>query len=121
MFQCVRCDRSVSEAFRYCPWCGWEQEPKLTEFFHPHAQIERERRGALRVSRYLARAAPRRHVRFSVWSKSGEAEAAISIDEPEARRLAQFLLAETELAESPHESRLALLVERLRGSLLRTV
>jgi hypothetical protein len=121
MFQCVRCDRSLSESFHYCPWCGWEQEPKLTEFFHPHAQIERERRGALRVSRYLARAAPKRHVRFSVWNKTGEAQAAISIDEPEARRLAQFLLADTERSGFPHESRLGLLVERLRSSLLRTV
>jgi hypothetical protein len=88
LFQVDR--RSVS----LLPWCGWEQDPKLTEFFHPHAHIERDRRGALRVSRYLARAAPKRHVRFSMWSKSGEAQAAISIDEPEARRLAQFLLVE---------------------------
>jgi hypothetical protein len=96
MSECVRCSSSIGDAYRYCPWCGWDQEPKLTEFFHPHAHIERERRGALRVSRYLARSMPRRHVRFSVWSKSGEAQAAISIDEPEARRLAQFLLAQPE-------------------------
>jgi hypothetical protein len=96
MSECIRCSGSIGDAYRYCPWCGQEQEPKLTEFFHPHALVERDRRGALRVSRYLARSAPRRHVRFSVWSKSGEAEAAISIDEPEARRLAQFLLVEAE-------------------------
>ena len=114
---CVGCGVSIGEDYRYCPWCGATQEPKLTKFFHPHALIERERRGALRVSRYLARSAPKRHVRFSVWSKSGEAQAAISIDEPEARRLAQFLLVEPRAAE---QSRLDLLVEWLRASLLRT-
>jgi hypothetical protein len=96
MSACVRCGESIEESFRYCPWCGATQEPKLTQFFNPHALIERERRGALRVSRYLARSAPKRHVRFSVWDRSGKAEAAISIDEPEARRLADFLLYEAE-------------------------
>jgi hypothetical protein len=117
MSQCIRCSRSIGDAYRYCPWCGQEQKPKLTEFFHPHALIERDRRGALRVSRYLARSAPRRHVRFSVWTKSGEAQAAISIDEPEARRLAAFLV-EPDRSQQP--SRLDMLVEWLRGALLRT-
>lgn len=117
MAECIRCDRSIGDAFHYCPWCGWEQEPKLTEFFNPHAHIDRDRGGALRVSRYLARAASRRHVRISVWDRSGEAEAAISIDEPEARRLAQFLLVEPR--SSTHPSRLDHVVEWLRGSLLR--
>lgn len=117
MSDCARCARSIGEAYRYCPWCGWAQEPKLTEFFHPHALVERDRRGALRVSRYLARSAPKRHVRFSVWSKTGEAEAAISIDEPEARRLAAFLVAPE---PSARPSRLDVLVDWLRGALLRT-
>ena len=117
MSDCVGCGVTIGDDYRYCPWCGATQEPKLTEFFHPHALIERDRRGALRVSRYLARSAPRRHVRFSVWSKSGEAEAAISIDEPEARRLAAFLV-EPDRSERP--SRLDVLVEWLRGSLMRT-
>jgi hypothetical protein len=117
MSDCIRCSRSIGNAYRYCPWCGWAQEPKLTEFFHPHALVERDRRGALRVSRYLARSAPKRHVRFSVWSKTGEAEAAISIDEPEARRLAEFLL-EPERSQQPN--RLDVVVEWLRGSLMRT-
>jgi hypothetical protein len=30
-------------------------------------------------------------VRFSVWDESGTAEAVVSIDEPEAQRLAAFL------------------------------
>jgi hypothetical protein len=117
MSDCVGCGVSIGDEYRYCPWCGATQEPKLTEFFHPHALIERDRRGALRVSRYLARAPSKRHVRFSVWSKSGEAQAAISIDEPEARRLATFLL---EPHGSAQPSRLDALIEWLRGSLLRT-
>jgi hypothetical protein len=118
MAECVRCSESLDDSFRYCPWCGATQEPKLTEFFHPHALIERNRGGALRVSRYLPRTAPKRHVRFSVWDKTGEAEAAISIDEPEARRLAQFLVVEPHESQQP--SRLDAVVEWLRGSLLRT-
>jgi hypothetical protein len=31
-----------------------------------------------------------RHVRFSVWNETGEAEAAVSLDEEEAQRLASF-------------------------------
>ena len=117
MAACIRCEGAIGEGFRYCPWCGWEQERKLTQFFNPHTQIERDGRGALRVSRYLAKAPAKRHVRFSVWNRNGEAEAAISIDEPEARRLAQFLV---EPDQSPHPSRLDVLMDWLRGSLLRT-
>jgi hypothetical protein len=40
------------------------------------------------VSRYLGDDA---HVRFSVWNEDGVAEAAVSLDPPEARRLARFL------------------------------
>jgi hypothetical protein len=43
---------------------------------------------ALRVSRYLAD----RHVRFSIW-KERQAVEAVSLDEPEAERLASFLTA----------------------------
>ena len=42
---------------------------------------------ALRVSRYTTEG----HVRFSVWDESGRAEAAVSVDEEEAQRLAAFL------------------------------
>ena len=45
---------------------------------------------ALRVSRYLTEDP---HVRFSVWSSEGVAEAAVSLDEEEAERLAEFLAA----------------------------
>jgi hypothetical protein len=46
---------------------------------------------ALRVSRYLAERPDERHVRFSVWSEAGVAEAAVSLDDAEATRLAGFL------------------------------
>ena len=42
---------------------------------------------ALRVSRYVHEG----HVRFSVWDETGRAEAAVSIDDDEARRLGLFL------------------------------
>jgi hypothetical protein len=42
--------------------------------------------------RFASRGTPREgHVRFSVWDESGRAEAAVSIDEEEARRLAGFV------------------------------
>ncbi len=95
MLECVGCGESMGGFFRYCPWCGARQQRKVSEFFRPHGTIERDR-GALRVSRYLAPAGPARHVRFSVWNDTGEAEAAISLDEREAERLARFLLVEPE-------------------------
>jgi hypothetical protein len=60
------------------------QRVKLVEFFGGTGE---ERGKALRVSRYTYEG----HVRFSVWDESGVAEAAVSIDEREARRLAAFL------------------------------
>ena len=45
---------------------------------------------ALRVSRYLTE---QPHVRFSVWNADGVAEAAVSLEEEEAERLAGFLAA----------------------------
>jgi hypothetical protein len=44
---------------------------------------------ALRVSRYL----PEERVRFSVWDETGQARAAVSLDEAEAARLAEFVAA----------------------------
>ncbi len=58
----------------------------------------------MRVSRYL----DERHVRFSVWNDRGEAEAALSLDEPEAERLAAFL------APTPRQRGV---VEQLRDAL----
>jgi hypothetical protein len=84
MNACRRCGGSVGEAFRYCPWCAAPQRAKLVEFFVGTGD---ESGKALRVSRYVEQG----HVRFSVWDESGTAEAAVSVDEVEASRLAAFL------------------------------
>ena len=98
MATCRRCSGSMGEAFRYCPWCAAPQRAKLVEFF-PGTGDETGK--ALRVSRYTREG----HVRFSVWDDRGTAEAAVSIDDEEARRLAGFL------AATPREPSL---LERLR-------
>ena len=84
MAPCAQCGGEVEERYRYCPWCAAPQRRKLVEFFRAH---QRDAGKALRVSRYL----DERHVRFSVWDQSGRAEAAVSLDEREAGRLARFL------------------------------
>jgi hypothetical protein len=89
--ECAGCGGRVEESFRFCPWCAAPQRLKLVEFFRGLAITERDRGKALRVSRYLG--GPKRHVRFSVWSGEGVAEAAVSLDEDEARRLRRFLAA----------------------------
>lgn len=86
---CVHCGRPVQAAFRYCPWCGAVQRRKLVEFFLGHPTLDRAR--SLRVSRYLRTTDQEPHVRFSVWDERGEAQAAISVEEDEAARLAAFL------------------------------
>jgi len=85
MARCTRCGGSVDDVFRFCPWCAAPQRSKLVEFFRAHP---RDGDKALRVSRYLTDDA---HVRFSVWDGRGVATAAISLEEPEAQRLASFL------------------------------
>jgi hypothetical protein len=115
MHACGRCEGSVADQFRYCPWCAAPQRLKIVEFFRSHSGIEADRGRSLRVSRYLAPARDERHVRFSVWSDQGEraeAEAAVSLDDPETRRLAGFLL-DTE-APAQQLTGLRLLVEQLR-------
>ena len=84
---CAECDGQLESAFRFCPWCAAPQRSKLVEFFRAHPRDEGK---ALRVSRYLV---DEPHVRFSVWSVEGVAEAAVSLDEDEADRLALFLSA----------------------------
>jgi hypothetical protein len=81
---CQACGEPVEAMFRFCPWCAAPTRAKLVEFFRA---IDDERGRALRVSRYLNE----RHVRFSVWDESGRAEAALSIPDDEAERLADFL------------------------------
>ena len=83
---CAECGGELAASFRFCPWCAAPQRRKLVEFFRAHPRDEGK---ALRVSRYLTEEP---HVRFSVWSPDGVAEAAVSLDEREAGRLADFLL-----------------------------
>lgn len=93
MHTCGRCGGSVGDAFRYCPWCAAAQRVKLVEFFPAHRRVEGPGK-ALRVSRYLDDRDQERHVRFSIWSASkarAHADAAVSLDDQEADRLARFL------------------------------
>ena len=78
MHACKQCGGSIGDAYRDRPWCARPQRVKLVEFF---GGTGAERGKALRVSRYTDEG----HVRFSVWDESGVAEAAVSIDEQEAR------------------------------------
>ena len=95
MATCARCAGEVETAFRFCPWCGHAQRLKVTEFFFGHEAVEGSARRALRVSRYLGATPDERHVRFSVWSEASpgrtRVEAAVSLDEVEADRVARFL------------------------------
>jgi hypothetical protein len=84
MTQCGRCNREVELEHRYCPWCAAPQRRKLVEFFRG---ADADERRALRVSRYL----PEERVRVSVWDDSGTARAAVTLDDEEAGRLAEFL------------------------------
>ena len=95
MRRCASCGGSVEASFRYCPWCAAPQRRKLTDFFRAHRLIEGDRNKALRVSGYLGGPMEERHVRCTVWDESGElvrAQAAVSLDETEAARLARFLV-----------------------------
>ena len=101
MTRCARCDATIDDVFRFCPWCATPQRRKLVEFFRGHP---RDHDKALRVSWYLDN---ERQVRFSVWDESGVAKAAISLDEDEAHRLSAFL---ARAAPRSLRSRLASLV-----------
>jgi hypothetical protein len=85
MRECAECGGELEAAYRFCPWCAAPQRRKLVVFFRAHPRDEGR---ALRVSRYLTEDP---HVRFSVWSARGVAEAAVSLEEQEAERLAAFL------------------------------
>ena len=81
---CPACGEELEARFRFCPSCGLAQRRKVVEFFWPHRNSAGR---ALRVSRYLGEEP---HVRFSVWD-DGVARAAVSLDEDEALRLAEFV------------------------------
>ncbi len=91
LVDCRQCGGSLEEAFRFCPWCAAPLRSKIVEFFRPHPLVEGDAGRALRVSRYLGPTAEERHVRFSVWNEKARAEAAVSLDEGEALRLARFV------------------------------
>ena len=86
---CVHCGQQVEPAFRYCPWCGAPLRIKVTELFGGADGK------ALRVSRYFGGDEEGSQVRVSVWSEELarhlRAEAAVSLTEDEAARLALFL------------------------------
>jgi hypothetical protein len=98
---CAECGGELEAAYRFCPWCAAPQRRKLVEFFRAHP---RDLGKALRVSRYLTEDP---HVRFSVWSADGVAEAAVSLDEDEADRLAAFLASPAPAPRSTVERLLA--------------
>jgi hypothetical protein len=101
---CASCPGEVEERFRFCPWCGAAQRTKIVEFFAGHPLVEDDPDKALRVSRYLGDAEESRHVRFSVWSGGGgtpRAEAAVSLADDEAERLARFLGETARITEQP--------------------
>ena len=89
MGDCRRCTEEVDRAFRYCPWCGAPLRMKVTELF---GGVDGK---ALRVSRYFADEDQESQVRVSVWSEALgrhlRADAAVSLTENEAERLARFL------------------------------
>jgi hypothetical protein len=104
MASCKQCGTEIEGAFRFCPWCGQVQRLKLTEFFVGHPGIEAGSGRALRISRYFGEEADERHVRFSVWSEAAagqtRVEAAVSLDEDEAGRVARFLATSDDLSEA---------------------
>jgi len=89
MVECQACGGAVEAVFRFCPWCAAPTRRKLVEFF---ASVDDEPGRALRVSRYIHEG----HVRVSIWDETGRAEAALSIPDDEADRLAAFLGAGSE-------------------------
>jgi hypothetical protein len=88
MAVCRECRGEIEAVHRFCPWCAVPQRSKFVELFRGHPLIDDGR--ALRVSRYFGPEPEDRHVRFSVWSNQ-LAEAAMSLTEEEARRLAHYL------------------------------
>jgi hypothetical protein len=84
--ECPRCEGWIEDAFRFCPWCAAPQRRKLVEYFVASPRIEGDAGKALRVSRYLVDG----HVRFSIWRNDAAVEA-VSLEEREAERLADFL------------------------------
>jgi hypothetical protein len=90
MHACRHCGANVEDRFRFCPWCAQPQRRKLVELFPPHPAVPGDQAKALRVSRYFGDEETPPQLRFSIWNVDA-AEAAVSLTEDEAQRLAQFL------------------------------
>ena len=108
MRACRHCGNGVEDRFRFCPWCAAPQRTKLVEFFAPHPGMPGDRSKALRVSRYLESDERPAQFRFSIWEHD-RAEAAVSLTDEEAVRLASFVQ-----PASPRRPLLAQLRETLR-------
>jgi hypothetical protein len=106
MRECRSCGSAFDERFRFCPWCGAIQRLKIVEYFAGFPVTEGDGGRGLRVSRYLTDPG---HVRVSIWG-AGQVDAAVSIDEHEARRLVSFLRRSDPGAGRPR------LADRLRQS-----
>jgi hypothetical protein len=115
MRRCSHCSGSLEAGFRFCPWCGSPQRSKLVEFFRAHPLVAGDRGKSLRVSRYIGPADDERHVRFSVWNDEGRAEAAVSLDDAEAERLARFLVVSIGRAARRPAGTVARVLAGLRG------
>jgi hypothetical protein len=103
--ECAECRRRLEAEFRYCPDCGSPQRIKIVEYFRGDRELDE---GDLRVSAYITTP---RHVRLSVWS-GDRADAVVSLDPRETRRLARFLVA---LAPTTQRHRATGLTRRLRA------
>jgi hypothetical protein len=88
--ECRHCANGVEDRFRYCPWCSLPQRTKLVEFFAPHPSVPLDVHKALRVSRYFGSPSEPPQLRFSIWHDDA-ADAAISLTDEEAARLAAFV------------------------------
>jgi hypothetical protein len=87
---CRQCGNGVESRFRFCPWCAAPQRRKLVEFFPPHPGVDADAAKALRISRYFGDESTLPQVRFSIWNGDA-AEAAVSLSDDEASRVAAFL------------------------------
>ena len=84
MAECPSCSTRIEDQFRFCPGCGRRLRTKVVEYFRGDSRLDD---GGLRVSVYLTEP---QNVRLSIW-RGEEAAAALSLDPPEAARLARFL------------------------------
>jgi hypothetical protein len=87
---CRHCGNGLEDRFRFCPWCAAPQRRKLVEFFAPHPAVPGDVHKALRISQYFGDDETVPQFRFSIWSAES-ADAAVSLTEDEAERVALFL------------------------------